>query len=144
MITSSVVGIIPMEALMGGDAVNVYSSASRVTPLPSAPFNPNPGAAYFASKTLALDATEKFLEEKKPHFSIVNIMPGFILGRNELVKVADDLLNGTNVVVLGPVLGQQMTPRPYVLLFSFPFLLRSFPFLFKNLNTDIIAPTEEK
>ena len=112
VITSSVVGIVPIEALMGGDDKTVHSATSRISPLPSAPFNPNPGAAYFASKTLALDATEKWLEEKKPHFSIVNIMPGFILGRNELVTVAEDLLNGTNVVVLGPVLGHQMDVRP--------------------------------
>ena len=112
VITSSVVGIVPIEALMGGDDKTVYSATSRISPLPSAPFNSNPGAAYFTSKTLALDATEKWLEEKKPRFSIVNIMPGFILGRNELVTVAEDLLNGTNVVVLGPVLGQQMDVRP--------------------------------
>lgn len=97
---------------MGGDDQITYSATSRITPLPAAPFNPNPGAAYFTSKALALDATDKWLAEKKPHFSIVNIMPGFILGRNELVTVAEDLLNGTNAVVLGPVLGQQMTPRP--------------------------------
>ena len=105
------VGIIPIEALMEGDHKNVYSAKSRVNPLPVAPWG-SATAAYFKSKTLALAATERFLEEKQPHFTIVNVMPGFILGRNELVSVAEDLLNGTNLVVLGPVLGQTLPPKP--------------------------------
>jgi nucleoside-diphosphate-sugar epimerase len=111
VITSSVVAIVPPSSLMGGDDQNVFTANSRVTPLPTAPWG-TAAAAYFTSKTLALDATEKFLAEKKPHFSIVSIMPGFILGRSELVTVAEDLLNSTNVVVLGPVLGHQMPARP--------------------------------
>lgn len=96
---------------MQGDDVNVYSAKSRITPLPKAPYG-NLASAYFSSKTLALDATERFLEEKKPHFSIVSIMPGFVVGRSELVTVAEDLLRSTNKVVLGPVLGQTSYPRP--------------------------------
>jgi hypothetical protein len=83
----------------------VYGPYSRVKPLPSAPFDNEPWAGYRAAKMLALDATERFVEEKKPHFTVVNLMPGYVLGRNELATKAEELLNGSNVYVLGIVLG---------------------------------------
>lgn len=89
---------------MAGDTVNKYNAYSRISPLPTGPWD-HPGIAYFNAKTLALDATDKFVAEKKPHFIIVNLMPGFILGRSKLVKKADDLLKSTNVEVLEVVLG---------------------------------------
>lgn len=45
---------------------------------------------------LALDATERFIEEKKPHFAVVNVMPGYVIGRNELVTDAEALGIGSN------------------------------------------------
>jgi hypothetical protein len=83
----------------------VYGPYSRVKPLPSAPFDNEPWAGYRAAKQLALDATERFVEEKKPHFTVVNLMPGYVLGRHELATKAEDLLNISNGYVLGIVLG---------------------------------------
>ncbi|KAL5328750.1 hypothetical protein ACEPPN_002254 [Leptodophora sp. 'Broadleaf-Isolate-01'] len=107
VITSSVVAVTPQIALMNGDDKNTYTADSRISPLPTPPWG-SVIAAYCSSKALALNATDKFMDEKKPHFSIVNIMPGLIVGRNELTTVAEDLLKSTNVFILGPVLGLQV------------------------------------
>jgi nucleoside-diphosphate-sugar epimerase len=107
IITSSVVAITPQSALINGDDKNTYTADSRISPVPTAPWGSGT-TAYFSSKALALNATDKFVDEKKPHFSIVNIMPGLIVGRNELTTVAEDLLTSTNVFILGPVLGLQV------------------------------------
>ena len=99
--------------MFAGDEVNVYNATSRVKPLPEAPWGGG-GPAYAHSKVLTLHATERFLEEKKPHFTVVNVLPGFVIGRGELCKNAEDLMTKTtNYVVLGPVLGQESFARPY-------------------------------
>lgn len=104
VITSSLVAIIPGQALVQGDSKTIYTSTSRVTPLPTAPWNPS--YAYAASKVLALDAVDHFLAEQKPHFSIVNLHPGFVVGEDELVTdKAENLVKGSNKVVLDPLLG---------------------------------------
>ena len=106
VITSSAVAIIPTHALNEGDTTTLYTAESRITPLPAAPWQ-NTESAYNASKALALSATDHFLAEQNPHFSIVNIMPGYILGRNELVTQAEDLIKGSNAIPLSIVLGKQ-------------------------------------
>ena len=45
------------------------------------------------------------MEERKPHFSIINLMPGFALGANELKHTAGSLIEGSNAIVLGLLLG---------------------------------------
>jgi nucleoside-diphosphate-sugar epimerase len=69
--------------------------------------------AYAASKTLALEATNKFLAEKKPSFDVVNILPGFVLGRNDVAKTRSQLLeSSTNKIALSALLGVK-SPTPY-------------------------------
>ncbi|KAK9260647.1 hypothetical protein V1519DRAFT_492466 [Lipomyces tetrasporus] len=99
VITSSAVAVVPGPALSYGDSQNVYTPNSRVRSLPSAP--------YRASKVLALDATDRFLVESRPHFSIVNIMPGYVVGANELVSDASKAGAGSNGVVMAVVMGQK-------------------------------------
>lgn len=94
----------PGWALSDGDPDTVYTSNSRVTPLPTAPWGSLP-STYRAAKALALNATDKFLLEKKPHFTIVNVMPGYVLGRNELVTDAEKLIDGSNAIPLSIVNG---------------------------------------
>jgi hypothetical protein len=60
---------------------------------------------YLDSKVRALAAIHEFVAEKKPQFDIINIMPSFIIGKSELVTDTTDFFNGTNKVVLSPVLG---------------------------------------
>jgi nucleoside-diphosphate-sugar epimerase len=61
--------------------------------------------AYEASKALAYEATEKFIAEKRPAFSVVNIMPVFVLGRDDTVTDASNIAKGTNGLLAGPLLG---------------------------------------
>jgi hypothetical protein len=105
VITSSAVAIITDQTIVETTPPVVYTPSSRITPPPTAPFSSDPWASYRTAKVLALHATDKFLEEKKPHYTVINLMPGYVLGRNELATKAEDLLNGSNGVVLGIVLG---------------------------------------
>ncbi|KAK9324466.1 hypothetical protein V1517DRAFT_351301 [Lipomyces orientalis] len=106
VITSSAVAVVPDAALSYGDSKNVYTATSRVRPLPAAPWG-DYSSTYRASKVLALDATDRFLAERKPHFSIVNIMPGYVVGANELVSDASSAGAGSNGVVMAVVMGQK-------------------------------------
>lgn len=106
----------PGDALTKGDADNVYTAASRVLPLPTGPWS-DFGAAYRDSKVLALNATERFKTDKSPHFSIVNIMPGYVIGANELVTDVNEIANGSNGVVMAIITGLQApSARPLSLI----------------------------
>jgi nucleoside-diphosphate-sugar epimerase len=105
VITSSVVAIMPPTAY--GDRDNVYSTVDRA-PSPSGPYD-NYFAAYMASKVFAFDATEKFIEAKKPHFTIVNVMPTFVIGKNELVTDSKHITDGTNFIPMQIILGNKNT-----------------------------------
>ena len=54
----------------------------------------------------ALNATDAFVAQEKPGFDVVNVMPSFIIGANELVTSVEELLaSGTNRIALSPALG---------------------------------------
>jgi nucleoside-diphosphate-sugar epimerase len=117
VITSSVVAILSDADASTGSSTPI-SSSSRVDPLPAAPFsNYTAASAYRASKALSLDATDRFVAEKKPHFAVVNVMPGYVIGRNELITDAKSLVSGSNALVLPIVLGSESQPgkRPLML-----------------------------
>ena len=44
---------------------------------------------------------------QKPHFSLVNIMPAFVAGKNELATTRKTVNAGTNAFFLNPLLGVQ-------------------------------------
>ncbi|KIW16563.1 hypothetical protein PV08_03751 [Exophiala spinifera] len=71
---------------------------------PEGPF-PDPFTAYVASKKLALNRTRQFLAQEKPHFSIINVMPSFVIGKNELATTPEAVNSGSNSRALGPILG---------------------------------------
>ena len=64
-----------------------------------------PIQAYGAAKCHALAATNRFVQEEKPHFDIINILPSMVIGKNELNTKKEDLETGTNGVALGPLVG---------------------------------------
>lgn len=64
-----------------------------------------PLLAYAAAKSHALASTTQFVKEVKPHFDVVNIMPSMIIGKNELNTKKEQLENGTNGIVMGPLIG---------------------------------------
>ncbi|CAG8975803.1 hypothetical protein HYALB_00008244 [Hymenoscyphus albidus] len=105
VITSSAVAIMTDQAIEPSNPPITYTAKTRITPLPSAPYPTDNWGAYRAAKALSLDATERFLAEKKPHFTIINLHPGYVVGRNELVTKPEELLGGSNAVALGVVLG---------------------------------------
>lgn len=67
--------------------------------------------AYAGSKKIALSTTAKFVQETRPKFDVINILPSVILGRNELATHRSDLLTGTNRYVTNIVLGND-SPQP--------------------------------
>lgn len=112
VITSSAVAVVPGPLLSKGDPDNIYHSSSRVNPLPTGPWN-DFGAAYRDSKVLALDASDRFVAEKSPHFSIVNVMPGYVIGANELVTDAKEIANSSNGVLMAVIMGlKTLEARP--------------------------------
>lgn len=64
-----------------------------------------PIQAYGVSKALALAATKRFVEEEKPSFDVINILPSMVIGRNELNTKKEAVSSGTNNSVMGPLLG---------------------------------------
>lgn len=103
VITSSIAALLPFDA-QTALSKKTYTGTSRVTPLPTGPWTAGP-IAYCDAKALALDATDRFVAEKKPGFSVVNVMPGYVIGRNELADSTEKLRKGSNNLVLSIVTG---------------------------------------
>ena len=97
VITSSVVAVMP-EAPTGP------WTAENVAPDPYGPY-PDVFAAYGASKKLAYNRTRDFIAMEKPHFTIVNIMPTFVVGPNELATTTDAVRSGSNGIATGVLFG---------------------------------------
>lgn len=71
----------------------------------------NAAVAYGASKALSFQAADEFIADKKPAFIVVKLLPTFVIGRDETVTAAAEIVKGTNGVLMGPVLGH---PAPYL------------------------------
>lgn len=101
VITSSIVAIVPSKYFFDEDTPlgTVWDHNSRTAADPG-PY-PSDFYAYNASKVYALEATDAFVKENKPHFDVVNIDPAFVVGKNELITDSADIHLGTN----GPVTG---------------------------------------
>ncbi|KAJ9664726.1 hypothetical protein H2198_000072 [Neophaeococcomyces mojaviensis] len=79
-------------------------TADSVTPDVQGPFD-NPFIAYGASKIRAHNAVRKFIETESPRYSVINIMPSFVLGRNQLATTPEAVAGGSNMAAMFPVLG---------------------------------------
>lgn len=102
VITSSVVAIIPYREFTSGESKIVYDENSRIpTPTSFA----NTFEAYAASKTASFNETEAWIRQNKPTFSVINLFPGFVIGKDELITDVKDAFYGTNKEVLLPVTG---------------------------------------
>ena len=99
VITASVVSVNP-ESPTGP------WNADNVEPDPQGPY-PHAFAAYMAAKKLAYNRTRDFIENEKPKFTIVNIMPTFVIGPNKLATTTEAVLAGTNHMALGLLLGEK-------------------------------------
>ena len=105
VITSSMAAVVPL----GDNEEKVYT-ADNILPDNPGPYN-SPFEAYAASKRAALNASRAFVEWEKPGFDIINIMPSFVVGRNELINNAADIALGSNRVVMTQLLGHP-APAP--------------------------------
>ncbi|KAL6879168.1 NAD(P)-binding protein [Trichoderma novae-zelandiae] len=101
VITGSILSIVSLAALVSGIKINEKTRATET----EGPFASSI-LAYAASKALAHQATEKFIAEKRPAFSIVTILPAFVIGRDDTVTDPADICKGTNGLLMGPLLGQ--------------------------------------
>ncbi|KAJ4295539.1 hypothetical protein N0V90_007552 [Kalmusia sp. IMI 367209] len=106
IITSSMVTLIPFSWLANPDD-KTYTAAD---------INPNPTRtvssameAYWTSKALARTAAHDFVTTNKPHFDIVQILPGVIFGADDRATSVADLSNNTPLwdLKLSPILGHQ-------------------------------------
>ena len=103
VITSSEVAIVPWKSLVGHGSAGIFTDSNRI-PSPTGPYQVE-FEAYAASKVIALNKTEEFVRTEKPSFDVINLMPSFVVGRNELVTDAKDIAVGSNKTAIGPVLG---------------------------------------
>ena len=110
VITSTVLTAIPFSVLVGPETDQVFKPEEVPFPNPTGPYG-HPFQAYQASKILALMAITKFVETEKPSFDVVNVMPGYIIGKNELVTDPKNILSGTNANAFRQILGHK-TDQP--------------------------------
>ena len=106
VITSSIVANMPYPPVPG----NVVDAESRVPNLdgPFAEIFP----AYRASKIHTLNAIDDFVKQNKPSFDVINVIPGFVFGQNEMATDVAGLLTGSNRLLLALLQGQTIpVPR---------------------------------
>lgn len=61
--------------------------------------------AYSASKALSFQATDDFISKHNPTFTVVRILPTFVIGRDDTVTDVSQIVKGTNGLLMGPLLG---------------------------------------
>ncbi|KAL9599689.1 MAG: hypothetical protein Q9219_003677 [cf. Caloplaca sp. 3 TL-2023] len=99
VITSSVV------VVMTNDESRVHNESTLVE-TPSGPF-PDQYAAYLAGKAHTLRAVHEFLKPENPHFTVINLIPSFVAGKNELAVTPEAISspNSSNYMPLASILG---------------------------------------
>ncbi|KAL8732651.1 MAG: hypothetical protein Q9166_002626 [cf. Caloplaca sp. 2 TL-2023] len=67
-------------------------------------------AGYHTSKVKAYNTTQDFLRHQNPHFTIINIMLSFVVGKHELLTTPEDIIGPktSNLVALAPIFGEGM------------------------------------
>lgn len=106
VITSSIVSNMPYPPVPG----NVINAESRVPNL-DGPFA-EIFTAYRASKINTINAIDDFVKQNKPSFDVINVIPGFVFGRNEMATDVAGLLTGSNRLLLSMLQGQTiLVPR---------------------------------
>jgi nucleoside-diphosphate-sugar epimerase len=107
IITSSIAAMIPAQAFFNGSE-EIFDGQMEISP--QQPPYPSEIHAYVDGKVRALAATRAFVTEQRPRFDFINIMPTYIIGKNELTTLPD-FMKGTNRAVFAQVLGTK-NPKP--------------------------------
>lgn len=107
IITSSMITLAPFEWLANPDSKRLYT-ARDLDDNPNRP-SMNGMEAYWTSKTRARIAVTNFLKTEKPHFEIIQMIPGAIGGPDDRATSTADLFNGTPLFPLrmAPVLREK-------------------------------------
>jgi nucleoside-diphosphate-sugar epimerase len=103
VITSSNAAIVTFADLAGAESGETFDGDHRV-PADNGPYG-HAMQAYCASKVKALLATDEFFASNKPEFDHVNIMPCFVIGRNDLATTPEEVSSSSNGVLVRLVLG---------------------------------------
>ncbi|KAE8445973.1 hypothetical protein EG329_012612 [Mollisiaceae sp. DMI_Dod_QoI] len=116
VITSSEVAIIPWEEFIAKEVDTVFDDKYEV-PLPTGPLT-HVFEAYAAGKVRALLATNEFVKEKKPEWDVINILPSFVIGDNEMITdpklISDNTVSAAFAQVLGGDSGWGAVPSTSV------------------------------
>ncbi|OGM50578.1 cinnamoyl-CoA reductase [Aspergillus bombycis] len=107
VITSSIVGNMPPMP----DPSTTVTAATRVhLPGPPPKSFSNLFEAYALGKITQVIETDAFIEKNQPHFSVANIMPGCVYGRNELKLTAHGVLdeNSSNRYLMACITGTEL------------------------------------
>ncbi|KAH8594761.1 hypothetical protein B0O99DRAFT_687538 [Bisporella sp. PMI_857] len=102
--TSSVLAITPWEDFIAKESDTVFDDTYHI-PFPAGPYQ-SAFEAYAASKVAALLATKEFVTEKHPEWGVINILPSFVVGDNEMITEADKINSGTVSATFAQVLGR--------------------------------------
>ena len=112
--TAAGISIVPYTRFLPGDPSNkaieegnadsipYITSDSQVEDVPLLPEDAPRFHEYAASKVATTNMVRKYACSENPkssHFSIVNLMPGFVLGPEELVHSKKDALKGSNFIL---------------------------------------------
>ena len=110
VITSSVVGIVPVPYFAGeGEPRDEPFTADSRIPNMTPPYPP--GRAYAASKIAALNATDAWVKANKPSFDVINFMPLWVWGRDELSRSSARLRQTSNSFILNLLTGNKATHK---------------------------------
>ncbi|PQE17532.1 hypothetical protein CJF30_00009508 [Rutstroemia sp. NJR-2017a BBW] len=113
VITSSGGILLSWEYIISNDVSKVFNANDVCDPPPPTSHFDLPVQAYAASKSLAYAATQRFMNERKPHFDIINILPSMVIGKNELSRSKKEVTKGTNNTFLASLLGvRSALPQP--------------------------------
>ncbi|KAJ4294044.1 hypothetical protein N0V90_007733 [Kalmusia sp. IMI 367209] len=97
--TSSIVAALPLPPRTPAR----YTESSRA-PTSTGPFS-DVDTAYQASKTRSLNDSYDFVAKHKPAWDVVNILPGYVFGRDEKAKEAKDMFASSNALLLSLLTG---------------------------------------
>ncbi|KAL7931549.1 NAD(P)-binding protein [Trichoderma chlorosporum] len=106
VITSSIVAITPFHYYLGQGDDKIFDANTRIA-VDQGPYVAE-FQAYSASKAAALNDSEAWVKANKPGFDLINILPGWIFGADELATTPKDFeFASTNSVLMGLLRGSQ-------------------------------------
>ena len=110
VITSSVVAAVPWPHFIAEESDHIYNADHVVEDSEADGPYGHHFEAYAASKVKALNATRRFMKEGNRHFDVINILPGFFIGKSELAPASKEAIlesAGTNKTALSQVFGEK-------------------------------------